>query len=184
MKITQETFNQAADSLAATGKPPTIAAVRAITGGSFTTLTPMMQAWKAAQVPVADRLTALGRDLWAVALATAQAGFDAERASMQAEREREQLALADVLAAADLTAAELESERMTREREAVEASRRIGELEAEIKALQEDLRVAQVELASARATVETLEKHAVSFEKKILEAITQGVILNDKPETI
>ena len=156
-----------------------------------------MQAWKTSQVgidavtpgndlpsPVADRLTALGRDLWAVALATAQAGFDAERASMQAEREREQLALADALATADLTAAELESERMTREREAVEASRRIDELEAEIKALQEDLHVAQVEMASARATVETLEKHAVSFEKKILEAITQGVIVNDKPATI
>ena len=92
--------------------------------------------------------------------------------------------MADALATADLVAVELEAERMTREREAVEASRRISELEAEVMMLKGDVGVARVELASARATVETLEKHAVSFEKKILEAITQGVIVNDKPGTI
>lgn len=195
MKITQETVNQAADSITSSGKAPTLANIRAVTGGSFTTLTPLLQAWKAAQAtrvgiddgttedmpsPLADRLTALGRDLWAVALATAQARFDAERATLQAELDQAKAAMADALATADLVAVELEGERMTREREAVEASKRISELEAEVIMLKGDIGVARVELASARATVDALERHAVSFEKKILEAIAQGVIVNDK----
>ncbi len=143
MAITQETVNQAADSIILRGKAPTLANVRAITGGSFTTLTPLLQAWKAAQAtrvgiddgttedmpsPLADRLTALGRDLWAVALAAAQARFDSERATLQVERDQDKAAMADALAAADLVAVELEVERMTREREAVAEPRTTGQV--------------------------------------------------------
>ena len=186
MAITQETVNQAADSITSSGKTPTLANVRAITGGSFSTLTPLLQAWKAAQAtqvdidavtandlpsPLADRLAALGREVWAVALAAAQARFDSERATLQVERDQDKAAMADALAAADLVAVELEGERMTREREAADAAHRIAELEHEIKALQGDLAVARIELASSQATVAVLERQGTDFQQQLLTAI-------------
>ena len=144
MKITQETVNQAADSIISRGKAPTLANIRAVTGGSFTTLTPLLKAWKAAQVtqmvgidavtandlpsPLADRLTALGREVWAVALATAQARFDSDRATLQAELDQAKAAMADALATADLVAVELEGERMTREMETTAETNTTGQV--------------------------------------------------------
>ena len=185
-KLTQDVFNQAADSIVAAGRQPTIAGVRAITGGSFSTLTPMMKAWRAAQaaqavdavgvgdgVPsaVTDRLAALGRDVWAVAMATAQHRFDSERAAMLAEREAERLAVADALAAADLVAAELEAEKMAGERAAAEAAHRIGGLEAENRGLRDDLAITRVDLAVARATVAILERQTAEQHAQVLSAI-------------
>ena len=130
-------------------------------------------------LPLADRFTALGREVWAVALATAQARFDSDRATLQAELDQAKAAMADALATADLVAVELEGERMAREREAVEASRRIGELEAEVRMLHEDLGVARVELASARATVAVLERQAGEFQQQILTALSRVVVSAD-----
>jgi len=185
-KLNQDTFDAAADSIAAAGRQPTIVGVRAITGGSFSTLTPMMQAWRAAQaaqsvdavgvgdgVPsaVTDRLAALGRDVWAVAMATAQHRFDAERVAVTVEREQERVIIADVMAAADLLAAELEAEKMAGERAAADAAHRIGGLEAENRGLRDDLAVARIELAGARATVAALERQTAEQHAQVLSAI-------------
>jgi len=52
MAITTEQVHAAADAVAATGKNPTVAAVRAHLGtGSFSTITPILKAWTEAQVP-------------------------------------------------------------------------------------------------------------------------------------
>ncbi|MBM4128459.1 MAG: hypothetical protein FJ247_14270 [Nitrospira sp.] len=183
-KLNQNTFDAAADSIAAAGRQPTIAGVRAITGGSFSTLTPMMKAWRAAQaaqsvdavgvgdgVPsaVTDRLAGLGRDLWVVALNTAQRRFDAERVAVAVEREQERVVVADVLAA------ELEAERMGRERDAADAARRIGGLESELRDLRDDLAITRVDLAVARATMAILERQTAEQHEQLLSAIAAAV---------
>ena len=185
-KVTQDVFNRAADSILAAGRQPTIAGVRAITGGSFSTLTPMMKAWRASQaaqavdavgvgdgVPsaVTDRLAGLGRDLWVVALNTAQHRFDAERAAVAVEREQDRVAVADVMAAADLLAVKLESEKMAGERAAADAAHRIGGLEAENRGLRDDLAITRVDLAVARATVAILERQTAEQHVQLLSAL-------------
>ena len=56
MAVTKEQIFSAADELAASGQRPTLEAIRKITGGSYTTISPALNEWKARQVTAAAPL--------------------------------------------------------------------------------------------------------------------------------
>ena len=49
MAVTKEQIIAAADQIAAAGERPTLEAVRQIVGGSYTTISPVLNEWKARQ---------------------------------------------------------------------------------------------------------------------------------------
>ena len=88
----------AADSIESQGNKATLEAVRVITGGSYSTLVPLMQEWRiqreadrAAREPAPDEIvnqfTAMAHDLWTAASAIAQKQLAVEKESLKAERE-------------------------------------------------------------------------------------------------
>ena len=98
MAVTKEQILAAADQIAAAGERPTLEAVRQIVGGSYTTISPALNEWKARQATaaaplrepapqaVADRLAELGADVWAVALDLANARLAVEREALEKAR--------------------------------------------------------------------------------------------------
>ena len=126
---TQEAIWAAADALVEAGERPTLAAVRrAVGGGSFTTISEAMTAWRAQQTalsavpdpePAPEAITrqveALAAGVWAQALSLAHERLQAERealAAVRAEMERER---AEAVELADLLAGELDLARAEQE---------------------------------------------------------------------
>ncbi|EDC5874227.1 hypothetical protein GAT78_00090 [Salmonella enterica] len=121
MAISKTDVVNACNKLYAEGKNVTLDAVRAITGGSFSTISPLVKEWKAeqsgvnaslesgiARTDVPEKLTELLNTLWAAALATASQKMEAERQllndyKIELENER-----SDVMFAADRVSAELD----------------------------------------------------------------------------
>ncbi len=78
MAITKEQVWAAAEELAAEGLRPTLEAVRQRSGGSYTTIGPALNEWKARQAAkaspireaapqaVADRMAEVGAEIWAI----------------------------------------------------------------------------------------------------------------------
>ena len=139
MAITKAQVWQAADRLRAAGQQPTLEAVRAAVGGSYTTLSPLLRQWKerpaarrtAAVAPPAalsERVTETGEALWAAALRMATERLAGERAELERQQARwetektEAIALADSLSA-ELDAARRELEATRRELAAARAGR-------------------------------------------------------------
>ena len=56
MAVTKEQIFSAADDLAAAGQKPTLEAIRQRTGGSYTTISPALNEWKARQATAAAPL--------------------------------------------------------------------------------------------------------------------------------
>ncbi|EKF2116679.1 DNA-binding protein [Salmonella enterica] len=92
MAISKADVTKACNELSVQGKNVTLDAVRAITGGSFSTISPMVKEWKTeqsgvnaslesgiARTDVPERLTELLNTMWTAALATASNKMDAER---------------------------------------------------------------------------------------------------------
>jgi len=121
MAITKDDIFRAASELDVLGQSPTLAAVRKhLGGGSITTISEAMSEWKSkrtskdatlrepAPQAIQDQLSSLAGDIWALAIAAANARLDAERQSMQDNRvavEAERLAAVEL---ADQVIAELE----------------------------------------------------------------------------
>jgi septal ring factor EnvC (AmiA/AmiB activator) len=92
--ITKEQVFDAADALANEGIQPTVKEVRKRIGGSYSTITPHLSAWKEAHagrgvsdVPdVPDTVTAAMRQVWALAWKAAQADTQSERDGLSAAR--------------------------------------------------------------------------------------------------
>lgn len=118
MAITLQDIHAVADSIAAEGCKPTLAIVRkALGGGSFTTISEGMQAWKvkhqaqaivtplreAAPAAVSERLSAFGGEIWAIALELSNARLQSEREALEqvrqelAQTQQETIDLADQL---------------------------------------------------------------------------------------
>lgn len=121
MAISKTDVVNACNELYAQGKNITLDAVRTVTGGSFSTISPMVKEWKAeqsgvnasfessvARTDVPAKLTELLNTLWAAAMATASQKMEAERQllndyKIELENER-----SDVMFAADRVSAELD----------------------------------------------------------------------------
>ena len=118
MAITLQDIHAVADNIAAEGGKPTLAIVRkALGGGSFTTISEGMQAWKvkhqaqvimtplreAAPAAVSERLSAFGGEIWAIALELSNARLQSEREALEqvrqelAQTQQETIDLADQL---------------------------------------------------------------------------------------
>ena len=174
MPVTREQVWQAADSLSKAGQKPTLAAVRELVGGSYSTLSPLLREWRerqAAGAPagsdlpaaVIERAAAAGQAIWSVAVRQAEERLAGERAAMArqcraAEAEKaEAVSLADTLAEqlegtrAELAAAraELEAARRRQARAREDAARLSGALANQKEALAEML--AHLPLAPAKA---------------------------------
>ncbi|EKR5668034.1 DNA-binding protein [Salmonella enterica] len=121
MAISKTNVVDACNKLYAEGKNVTLDAVRAITGGSFSTISPLVKEWKAeqsgvnaslesgiARTDVPEKLTELLNTLWMAALATASQKMEAERQllndyKVELENERH-----DLIYASDRIACELD----------------------------------------------------------------------------
>nr|WP_295084875.1 DNA-binding protein [uncultured Roseateles sp.] len=140
MAITKEDIYAAADALVAEGKNPTLANVRkALGGGSFTTISEGVAAWKedrtAQPAPlqepppaaVADKFSGLLAEVWAAALGMANARLASEREALEAARveledERRQAAELAAQVSADLDQANQVRERLASELDAAVAA--------------------------------------------------------------
>ena len=98
MAVTKEQIFAAADALAAEGKRPTLESIRQITGGSYSTISPALNEWRARQAAkaspireaapqaVADRMAEVGAEVWSIALELANARLAAEREALDKAR--------------------------------------------------------------------------------------------------
>jgi len=173
MAITKDDIFRAANELDLLGQSPTLAAVRKhLGGGSFTTISEAMSEWKSkraskdaplrepAPQAIQDQLSSLAGDIWALAIATANARLDAERQSMQDIRvavEAERLAAVEL---ADQVIAELE-----------ELKQKAASMEDERVKLQDNNQQLKAEL------VNTLER-AASAEARAIEITRRADDLN------
>lgn len=140
MAITKGDIYAAADALVAEGKNPTLANVRkALGGGSFTTISEGVAAWKkdrrAQPAPlqepppaaVADKFSGLLAEVWAAALGLAYARLASERealasARVELEDERRQAVELAAQVSADLDQANQVRERLASELDAAVAA--------------------------------------------------------------
>lgn len=140
MAITKEDIYAAADALVAEGKNPTLANVRkALGGGSFTTISEGVAAWKEDRTaqpaplqepppaPVAEKFSGLLAEVWAAALGMANARLASEREALEAARveledERRQAADLAAQVSADLDQANQVRERLASELDAALAA--------------------------------------------------------------
>ena len=165
MALTKEQIFAAADSITASGKKPTLEAIRQIVGGSYSTISPALQAWKAqassaaaaaplrepAPAAITEKLIAVGADVWSAAQELANT-------RLQADREA------------------LEQVRVTLEAERVEAIGIADRVTLEAEALREALAAAEQEKneASSKALAaaeqaHTAEARAIEIEKRANE---------------
>jgi len=174
MALTKEQVFTAADQIAAAGQRPTLAAVRQITGGSFTTISPALNEWKAKQasaaVPlrdpapqvVADRLAEVGAEIWAIALGLANARLAADRDAIEKTRADMEAAQAEAIELAD---------RLTVQVEELQA-RLVASMEVE-QAARADADQLRAELATAQEQAHTTEARAVEIERRAGELRTE-----------
>ncbi len=121
MAISKADVVNACNELYAQGKNVTLDAVRAITGGSFSTISPLVKEWKAeqsgvnaslessvARTDVPEKLTELLNTLWAAAMATASQKLEAERQLLNDYKTELENERSDVMFAADRVSAELD----------------------------------------------------------------------------
>lgn len=164
MAINQERVNTVCNELAEGGKKATLAAVREALGeGSFSTIGPMVQAWKAGRgdvvaggatgagtVVVPDAIQAVGgklmAEVWAMAERLAAERLATERAAMEAAR-------AEMAAELEAAYAEMETirEELARAHSATEINAKAIEIVClEKEQMQREMKEMEISLAGAR----------------------------------
>ena len=167
MAVSQDAILAAADQLAADGKNPTMAAIREICGGSYSTIGPILREWKshrtAATQPASDpppdeiveRLNALGSEIWQRASAIADERLTTERQALDQVRQE--------LAEASQEATEI-ADHLTQENDELKA--RLATANSNLKERQDENKQLTADLAAARATVTQLREHISSVERR------------------
>ncbi|EEM6324230.1 hypothetical protein C9H16_22590 [Salmonella enterica] len=174
MAISKADVTKACNELSVQGKNVTLDAVRAITGGSFSTISPLVKEWKAeqsgvnaslesgiARTDVPEKLTELLGTLWAAALATASQKMETERQllndyKIELENER-----SDVMFAADRVSAELDDTKFE-----------FSCLRAEYRSLKESHDNLERENISLRAELAARDK-SITHNESVLGEITR-----------
>ncbi|ECO1012868.1 hypothetical protein AA464_22575 [Salmonella enterica subsp. enterica serovar Newport] len=174
MAISKADVANACNELYVQGKNVTLDAVRAITGGSFSTISPLVKEWKAeqsgvnaslessvARSDVPEKLTELLNTLWNAALATASQKMEAERQLLndyKAEIEQERH---DLIYASDRIACELDDLKFD-----------FKLLDTNYKALQESHNNLERENISLRAELAARDK-SITHNESVLGEITR-----------
>lgn len=175
MAVSKEQIWAAADQLAAEGQRPTLEAVRQITGGSFTTISPALNEWKAKQASastplreaapqaVTDRLVEVGTEIWAVALELANARLTTEREALEKARTELEADRAEATELADRLADEVEGlkVRLVAVEEAESAARN------EAEELRDQLAAAQEQAHTADARTQEIERRAADLRTEL-----------------
>jgi len=167
MAVTKEQVLAAADQISAAGQRPTLEAVRKITGGSYTTISPALNEWKARQAAtaaplrepapqaVADRLAEVGTELWAIALELANARLSSEREALEKVRADMEAAQAEATELADRLTAQVE-----------EQQARLASIEAAEQAARAEVVELRGQLTVASEQAHTAEARAVEIERR------------------
>ncbi|EBK0818414.1 hypothetical protein D3R19_08010 [Salmonella enterica] len=121
MAISKTDIFDACNMIYSAGQNVTLDAVRAITGGSFSTISPLVKEWKAeqsgvnaslesgiARTDVPEKLTELLNTLWTAALATASQKLEAERQLLNDYKTELENERHDLIYASDRIACELD----------------------------------------------------------------------------
>lgn len=174
MAVTKEQIFSAADELAAGGQRPTLEAIRQITGGSYTTISPALNEWKARQATAAaplrepapqavtDRLAELGGDLWTIALDLANARLAVEREGLEKARAELEADRNEATELADKLAGDVEA-----------LQSRLASIEAAEAAARGEADRLRGQLAAAQEQAHTAEARAQEIERRAGELRTE-----------
>jgi len=166
MALTQDQIFSVADDIDARGQKPTLTAVReALGGGSYSTISQGMAAWRARKAAgrtgpseplpdaLAGALSALGETVWTAALETAHARYSGEREAFEQERSQNDAQRQEAVELADALTAEMERLRAQLEQANVRAEM-AGHALAGVR---EELTEEKVRAARAESRAEALE---------------------------
>ena len=161
----------AAEAVAGRGENPTLTAVRTeLGGGSFSTISPVLRAWKAAQAhddepvrePLPDRLheaaIAGAGEIWRAALELAGERLAAERAALDATRVELDDAVTEATATADELATQLEQTQSAAQTAAETAAQTEAELREALDAERSQRRAAEQQGAVAQALADERQR--------------------------
>lgn len=197
MAITASEVHAAADTILASGQQPTLAAVRAaLGGGSFTTISEAMKAWKAAQqaatatpqretapAAVTERLEALAGDIWGIALGMANDRLEKERETLNAARKEIEAQRQEAAELADQVSADLEAARAQIAQQA-QALKQAEALAAQLVAAQAVLAEVQKRADSFAAMLEAEREATRLAQDKAEAAIAEAANLAGKLEAL
>ena len=167
MAVTKEQILAAADQIAAAGERPTLEAVRQIVGGSYTTISPVLNEWKARQKEAAEplrepapqavgeRLAEVGADIWAMALGLANSRLATEREAMEKARADMEAAQAETAELADKLSGEVEA-----------LQSRLASIEAAELAARTEVDGLRGQLTVSQEQAHTAEARAVEIERR------------------
>jgi uncharacterized coiled-coil DUF342 family protein len=192
MAVTPEQIFDAADQIAAAGQRPTLDAVRQIVGGSYTTISPALNEWKAKQkaaasplrepapAAVGERLAAVGADIWALALELANSRLAAEREALEKARVDMIAAQAEAVELADQLTAELEAAKAkiaALEAAASAATGEAAELRAQVVAVTERAATAEARAGELRTELDHAHQSVDQARKEANQARTDAARL-------
>lgn len=202
MAITQEQVFAAADALVAAGQKPTLEGIRSRTGGSYTTISPALNAWKARQTAaalplreaapqgIADRLTELGTEIWGMALDLVNTRLAAEREALEKTRAEMEISLAEAIDLADQLTAQVEEgqSRLARVTDSeAEARRASEELRQALASAQEEARTAAVRAEERQQQIEGLQERVRDLQKErdlSYQKLSQEVKIQERLERL
>jgi colicin import membrane protein len=173
MAVTREQIFEAADQIAATGQRATLEAVRQRVGGSYTTISPVLNAWKsrqkgtplreAAPQAVGERLAEVGADIWAMALELANTRLAAEREALEKARADMEAGQSEATELADKLTAEVDS----LQAQCAELGVRAAASEKEAGELRGQLTVVQEQAHTAQARAVEIEHRAADLRAEL-----------------
>ena len=182
--VTREQVFEAADALAAEGIQPTAKLVRDRTGGSFSTITPHLAAWKderggraVANIPdMPEGVAGAARAMWAAAWNAAQEAIKTERDGLSAARrdmdkERAELAqevseLETKLDASEGERASLAATLEAEQKRHRESEEKMSDLKIENARLEERIQNTQMRAEELRDQVTRLERELARLAEK------------------
>ena len=173
----------AAEAVAGRGENVTLTAVRTeLGGGSFSTISPVLRAWKAAQAhddepvrePLPDRLheaaIAGAGEIWRAALELAGERLAAERAALDATRVELDDAVTEATATADELATQLEQAQSTAQAAAETAAQTEAELRGTLHAERSQRAEAQQRCAVAQALADERQREIETARTQVQAA--------------
>ncbi|EMH6901375.1 DNA-binding protein [Salmonella enterica] len=174
MAISKTDVFDACNMIYCAGQNVTLDAVRAITGGSFSTISPLVKEWKAeqsgvnaslesgiARTDVPEKLTELLNTLWTAALATASQKLEAERQLLNDYKTELENERHDLIYASDRIACELDDLKFD-----------FKLLDTNYKALQESHNNLERENITLRAELAARDK-SITHNESVLGEITR-----------
>lgn len=187
--VTKELVFEIAERMMAAGKYPKLADIRAELGrGSYSTLTPFLQEWKAAQTKpeapirelapaaIGERLEAFGGEIWAIAQEIATNRLKTEREALEAARIEMETQQAETAEMADQLAAEIEQLRGT-----LDETKGLLQIEREAKEVAFTMvNTAETELAKATSTLNEKEYRITELHEDLKHS--RAVIFENQKE--